>query len=327
MFSDLYARVYTDLLAIPVIKGRKTEKEKFAGGEYTTTVEAYISASGRAIQGATSHHLGQNFSKMFDIVFEHPETKEKQFAYQNSYGLTTRTIGVMIMVHGDNKGLVLPPNVACIQAIIVPCGLTVNTKPEERDRLLDSCRSLETTLKTAGVRAEGDYRDNYSPGWKFNHWELKGVPIRIELGPKDLSSNQLVAVRRDNGEKLTIPLGEVAVRFPALLKQIHESMFAKASKDMNDHVKVTKTWTEFGTSLDKNNLLLSPFCGDKECEGRIKDESARDESELEAGALAMGAKSLCFPFEQPEQIKPTDKCIHPDCKLKPKSYCLFGRSY
>lgn len=310
-----------------MIKGRKTEKEKFAGGDYTTTVEAYISASGRAIQGATSHHLGQNFSKMFDIVFEDPETKEKQYAYQNSYGLTTRTIGVMIMVHGDNKGLVLPPNVACIQAIVVPCGLTVNTKPEERDRLLESCRSLEATLKSAGIRAEGDYRDNYSPGWKFNHWELKGVPIRIELGPKDLSANQLVAVRRDNGEKSTIPLSEVTARLPALLKQIQESMFAKAKKDMDEHVKVAKSFAEFTQSLDKNNLLLSPFCGDKECEGRIKEDSARDESEIEAGALAMGAKSLCYPFEQPEPIKPTDKCIHPDCKLKPVSYCLFGRSY
>lgn len=323
----MYARIYTDLLAIPVVKGRKTEKEKFAGGDYTTTVEAYISASGRAIQGGTSHHLGQNFSKMFDVVYEDPNTKEKNYVYQNSYGLTTRTIGVMIMVHGDNKGLVLPPNVACIQAIIVPCGLTVNTKPEERDHLLDSCRSLEATLKTAGVRAEGDYRDNYSPGWKFNHWELKGVPIRIELGPKDLSAKQLVAVRRDNGDKITIPLNEAAVRLPALLKTIHESMFAKANKDLNDHIKLTKSWDEFGKALDKNNLLLSPFCGDKECEGRIKDESARTDSEIEAGALAMGAKSLCIPFEQPAPIVAADKCIHPVCTLKPKSYCLFGRSY
>lgn len=314
-------------MAVPVIKGRKTEKEKFAGGDYTTTVEAYISASGRAIQGATSHHLGQNFSKMFEIVYEHPETKEKEYAYQNSWGLTTRTIGVMIMVHADNKGLVLPPNIACIQAIIVPCGLTVNTKEEERNSLLKSCQDLETTLKSVSVRVEGDYRDNYSPGWKFNHWELKGVPIRIEIGPKDLSAKQLVAVRRDTGEKLTIPLAEVNTRIPTLLKQIHESMFAKANKDLQDHVKVTKNWSEFGKGLDTNCLLLSPFCGDEECEGRIKDESARDESEIEAGALAMGAKSLCIPFDQPAAIQASDKCIHPSCKNKPVSYCLFGRSY
>lgn len=309
------------------MKGRKTEKEKFAGGDYTTTVEAYISASGRAIQGATSHHLGQNFSKMFDIVFEDPETQQKQFAFQNSWGLTTRTIGVMVMVHGDNKGLVLPPSIATIQAIIVPCGVTVNTKADERDRLLNSCREVEATLSTVSVRTEGDYRDNYSPGWKFNHWELKGVPIRIEIGPKDLSAKQLVAVRRDNGDKLTIPLADIKQRIPALLAEIQKSMLAKATKDLNDHIKTTKIWTEFCKSLDTNCLLLSPFCGDKECEGRIKAESARDESEIEAGALAMGAKSLCIPFDQPTKIEANDKCIHHACNNKPASYCLFGRSY
>lgn len=310
-----------------MIKGRKTEKEKFAGGDYTTTVEAYISASGRAIQGATSHHLGQNFSKMFDIVFEHPETKEKQYAFQNSWGLTTRTIGVMIMVHGDNKGLVLPPNIASIQAIIVPCGITVNTSQEDRDKLFESCKSLEQTLKQSKVRAEGDYRDNYSPGWKFNHWELKGVPIRLELGPKDISSKQVVAVRRDTSDKLTIPLSEISQRIPALLEEIHKSMLAKAQREMDDHVKVTSNWTEFQKALDKNYLLLSPFCGDKDCEGRIKDESARDQSEIEAGALAMGAKSLCSPFEQPARIGASDKCIHPACAKPPVAYTLFGRSY
>lgn len=327
MFSDLYERVYTDLLAVPVLKGRKTTKEKFAGGDYTTTIEAYISASGRAIQAATSHHLGQNFSKMFDIVYEHPETKEKMYVYQNSWGLTTRSIGVMIMVHGDNKGLVLPPNVASIQAIIVPCGLTVNTKPEERDDLLNNCRALETELKSIGVRAEGDYRDNYSPGWKFNHWELKGVPIRIEVGPKDLSQKQLVAVRRDSGEKITIPLNDIKSRIPAILKQIHESLFAKADKDFKEHIKQTKQWSEFLKALDKNYLLLSPFCGDPECETLIKKDSTRDDNELEAGALAMGAKSLCIPFDQPAAIQSSDKCIYPSCTKKPQSYCLFGRSY
>lgn len=323
----MYARIYTDLLAVPVIKGRKTTKEKFAGGDYTTTVEAYISASGRAIQGGTSHHLGQNFSKMFDIVFEDPETHEKQYAYQNSWGLTTRTIGVMIMVHGDNKGLVLPPSIACIQAIIVPCGITVSTKDAERENLQKACDELESTLLASSVRAEGDYRDNYSPGWKFNHWELKGVPIRIEIGPKDLSAKQLVAVRRDTGEKITIPLADVAARIPALLTEIQNNLLAKATKDLTDNIKQTKNFGDFCKALDKNALLLSPFCGDEECEGRIKAESARDESEIEAGALAMGAKSLCIPFDQPAKIDAGDKCIHPTCKNKPLSYCLFGRSY
>ena len=350
---DLYAKVYTDLLAIPVVKGRKTEKEKFAGGDYTTTVEAYISASGRAIQGATSHHLGQNFSKMFDIIYEDPETQTKQYVYQNSWGITTRTIGVMVMVHADNQGLVLPPNVACIQVIffvlqilsnqsffytniafillkviIVPCGITVNMSEADRQTLLNSCKELEKSLLNVKVKAEGDYRDNYSPGWKFNHWELKGVPIRIELGPKDLKANQFVAVRRDTGEKITIKRDMATSNIPDLLKTIHTSMYNKADKDMKDHTKITKEWTEFCTFLDAKNIIMSPFCGDSECEEKIKADSARDDTEnLEPGAPAMGAKSLCIPFDQPAEIAATDKCVHPACKNKPKFYTLFGRSY
>ncbi|KAH8417636.1 hypothetical protein KR222_003170 [Zaprionus bogoriensis] len=323
---DRYAQIYTDLLAIPVVKGRKTEKEKFAGAVYTTTVEAFISASGRAIQGATSHHLGQNFSKMFEIVFEDPETQQKQYVYQNSWGLTTRTIGVMIMVHADNQGLVLPPNVASIQAIVVPCGITVSTKDDERAELLGACKELEKRLVGAGVRCEGDYRDNYSPGWKFNHWELKGVPLRIELGPKDLKAKQVVAVRRDNGEKLTIALADLEKKIPALLVTIHENMLAKAQTDLTTHTKLVKAWPDFCNLLEQKNLLLSPFCGDMDCEDKIKADSARGE-EAEPGAPAMGAKSLCIPFDQPAPIADNDKCINPGCKNKPKFYTLFGRSY
>ena len=161
---DLYRRVYEELLAVPVVRGRKTEKEKFAGGDYTTTCEAYIHAAGRAIQGATSHHLGQNFSKMFELTFESPDTGEKQYVYQNSWGITTRTIGVMVMVHADNNGLVLPPRVACLQVVIVPCGLTNNLKDEDRKTLYDECKQYETCLKEAGVKVKADLRENYSPG-------------------------------------------------------------------------------------------------------------------------------------------------------------------
>lgn len=323
---DLYALVYTHLLAIPVVKGRKTEKEKFAGGDYTTTVEAFISASGRAIQGATSHHLGQNFSKMFEIVYEDPETQQKKYVYQNSWGITTRTIGVMIMVHADNQGLVLPPHVACIQAIVVPCGITVNTKDDERAQLLDACKALEKRLVGGGVRCEGDYRDNYSPGWKFNHWELKGVPLRLEVGPKDLKAQQLVAVRRDTGEKITIPLADVEKKIPALLETIHESMLNKAQEDMTSHTKKVTNWTDFCGFLEQKNILLAPFCGEISCEDKIKADSARGE-EAEPGAPAMGAKSLCIPFDQPAPIAASDKCINPSCTNKPKFYTLFGRSY
>lgn len=277
--------------------------------------------------GGTSHHLGQNFSKMFEIIYEDPETKDKKYVYQNSWGFTTRSIGVMIMVHADNKGLVLPPNVASIQAIIVPCGLTVNTKPEDKTELLNACKSLEMTLKGAAVRAEGDYRDNYSPGWKFNHWELKGVPIRIEIGPKDLKAQQLIAVRRDNGDKLTIPLNEVTTKIPALLANIHSSMFNKAKKEFDDHISLVHSWNDFVGGLAKKYLLLAPFCGDETCEKYIKDESANSEADTEVGALAMGAKSLCIPFDQPKSLEANAKCIHPKCTLKPMAYTLFGRSY
>lgn len=270
----MYASVYEDLLAIPVRRGRKTEKEKFAGADFTTTVEAFVSASGRSIQGATSHHLGQNFSRMFDIIYEDPVTQEKRYVYQNSWGMTTRTVGVMIMVHGDDKGLVLPPRVASVQAMIVPCGITVTSSEADRSALQCSCTQLEQMLVAADIRAEGDYRDNYSPGWKFNHWELKGVPVRIELGPKDMRAEQLVLVRRDTGEKITVRRAEAVTKIAELLEQIQASLFAKARKDFDDHLKVTKDWTEFCHSLEQKNVLLSPFCGDKVCEGRIKDDSA-----------------------------------------------------
>lgn len=324
---DLYAKVYTDLLAIPVVKGRKTEKEKFAGGDYTTTVEAYISASGRAIQGATSHCLGQNFSKMFDIVYEHPETKEKEYVYQNSWGITTRTIGVMIMVHADNQGLVLPPHVACIQTIIVPCGITANTTDDERKSLYDSCKELEATLVSAGVRCEGDYRDNYSPGWKYNHWELKGVPIRVELGFKDLQNKQFVAVRRDSGDKITVTRNNAVKDIKNLLETIHTSMYQRAQKDLQDHLKVSKNWEEFLQLLEMKNIIMSPFCGETPCEDNIKADSAREDAEAEPGSPSMGAKSLCIPFEQPANIGGNEKCIHPSCNRLAKYYCLFGRSY
>ncbi|KAI4469093.1 prolyl-trna synthetase [Holotrichia oblita] len=324
---DLYAKIYTDLLAIPVIKGRKTEKEKFAGGNYTYTVEAFVSASGRAIQGATSHHLGQNFSKIFDIIYEDPETKEKKYIYQNSWGLTTRTIGVMIMVHADNQGLVLPPRVASVQIVIVPCGISVNLSDEDRNKLQDACYQLEKELNDADVRVKGDYRDNYSPGWKFNHWELKGVPIRIELGPKDIKTQQLVAVRRDTGDKITIKRSTAVADLKKLLEDIQFNLYTKASKDLLSHTVVTTQWSEFVSALDKKNIIVSPFCGQIPCEDNIKKDSTRDDADADPNAPSMGAKSLCIPDEQPAPIKDSDKCIHPACKNKPLFYALFGRSY
>jgi prolyl-tRNA synthetase len=171
---DLYRRVYEELLAVPVIKGQKSENEKFAGGLRTTTVEGFIPTTGRGIQGATSHCLGQNFSKMFDINVENPNIAgEKLFVWQNSWGLSTRSIGVMVMVHGDDKGLVMPPMVSQIQVVIIPCGITVNTADAEKTAIHGKVMEAETALREIGVRAKADLRDTYSPGWKFNQYELK----------------------------------------------------------------------------------------------------------------------------------------------------------
>jgi prolyl-tRNA synthetase len=170
--------VYEELLAVPVIPGVKSEKEKFAGGLYTTTVEGFVPTTGRGIQGATSHSLGQNFSKMFDISVEDPNKKgERLFAWQNSWGLSTRVIGVMVMVHGDNQGLVLPPRVASIQVVVVPCG--VNDANQEQ--VYKECDNVATELKKGGIRAKADLRDTYLPGWKFNYWEQKVGPVNIHI--------------------------------------------------------------------------------------------------------------------------------------------------
>ncbi|XP_058656694.1 bifunctional glutamate/proline--tRNA ligase isoform X6 [Ammospiza caudacuta] len=322
---DLYARVYEDLLAIPVVKGRKTEKEKFAGGDYTTTLEAFISASGRAIQGATSHHLGQNFSKMFEIVFEDPKKPgEKQFAYQNSWGITTRTIGVMTMIHGDNMGLVLPPRVACIQVVIIPCGITNSLSEEDREALLKKCNEYRSRLLAVSIRVRADLRDNYSPGWKFNHWELKGVPVRVEVGPRDMKSQQFVAVRRDTGQKLTLSEHEAEEKLKQILEEIHVNLYSRASEDLKSHMVVASNMEDFQKELDSGKIVQIPFCGEIECEDWIKKTTARDQ-DLEPGAPSMGAKSLCIPFQPLCELQPGARCV---CGKNPaKFYTLFGRSY
>ncbi|XP_034413643.1 bifunctional glutamate/proline--tRNA ligase isoform X3 [Cyclopterus lumpus] len=322
---DLYARVYEELMAIPVVKGRKTEKEKFAGGDYTTTVEAFISASGRAIQGATSHHLGQNFAKMFEIMFEDPKKPgEKQLVFQNSWGITTRTIGVLTMVHGDNMGLVLPPRVACLQVVVIPCGITASLPEQEKEAVLTQCSKYMKRLLDAGVRVKTDLRDNYSPGWKFNHWELKGVPIRLEVGPKDMQQRQCVAVRRDSGAKVTIPEAEVEKRLVALLEDIQNSLFNKASDDLKRNMVSADTIEQFQSELDQNKIVQIPFCGGIECEDWIKKITAKDQ-DLEPGAPSMGAKSLCIPFSPLKTLQPGQMCV--SGKEPAQYYTLFGRSY
>ncbi|GMT26996.1 hypothetical protein PFISCL1PPCAC_18293, partial [Pristionchus fissidentatus] len=323
---DLYAGIYEELMAIPVVKGRKSEKEKFAGGDFTTTVEAYVPVNGRGIQGATSHYLGQNFSKMFDIGFE-GEKGKREFAYQNSWGLSTRTIGAMVMVHGDDSGLVLPPRIAATQVIALPVGITASTSDEERDRLVKATKEAVDALVEVDVRADSDLRDNYSPGWKFNHWELKGVPIRMEIGPKDLAAGQATLVIRFDGSKQAVPLKDLPTRIPAILEEIHHKMYQKVLDHRNSHMKTVKDFGEFRKHLDQKFILHAPFCGRPECEENVKKDSQRDDLvDVAAGSALMGAKTLCIPLEQPSEPLGS-KCIHSDCKEAPKAFALFGRSY
>eukprot|EP00798_Chlamydomonas_sp_ICE-L_P007522 gene7522-669_t len=311
---ELYRRVYEELLAVPVTRGRKSAKEQFAGAFFTTTVEAYVPETGRGIQGATSHCLGQNFSKMFGIEFE-TEDKSKAHAWQNSWGMTTRTIGVMIMTHGDDKGLVLPPRVAPQQVVIIPIP-KASTPEDVQKAMLDRTDALKAALVSAGVRVVTDTRDNYTPGWKYNHWELKGLPLRCELGPKDMENEAVVLARRDTGAKEVVPWAEVATRVPILLEEIQASMLKSATERYNAALETVHTWDEFMAALDRRHMCLVPWADEPEVEEDVKKRSASGE--------AMGAKSLCIPFDQPELPEGT-LCF---ASGKPaKNWVLFGRSY
>lgn len=322
---DLYRQVYEDVLAVPVIKGIKSEKEKFSGGLYTTTVEGFIPTTGRGIQGATSHCLGQNFSKMFGIRFEN-ENKEMTFAWQNSWGLTTRTIGVMVMTHGDDKGLVLPPRVAAIQVVIVPCGITAKHTPADQEALNKHIYALTEKLEKTGLKVKADMRDTYSPGYKYNHWEMKGVPVRLEVGPRDVASGQVVAVRRDTGTKEPLETAKISELLPALLEKIQNDMFQRAKQVRDERLKIVENWKDFVPALDAKCLVLAPWCEEVKCEEQIKDRSAAASEPTDDKAPSMGAKTLCIPFDQGLAGKSIGhKCIN--CDAKAKRWTLFGRSY
>lgn len=334
---DLYRRVYVELLAVPVVPGVKSEKEKFAGGYYTTTVEGFVPTTGRGIQGGTSHCLGQNFSKMFNISVEDPNASKevvgkpegRLHVWQNSWGLSTRTIGVMVMVHGDDKGLVMPPRVSQIQVVIIPCGISVKTTPEERQRIEGACAAAEQELLAAGVRAKADLRDLYSPGWKFNNWELKGVPLRMEIGPKDLEKESRLLVRRDTGVKASVAAAGIVGEIKTLLDTIHNDMYAKADAEYTSRRKKVTEWSNFTRELNGKNHVVIPWCEVEECEDAIKERSARVAEEGEAQderAPSMGAKSLCIPFDQ-EQFGSIVGLKCPQCEREAKRWTMFGRSY
>eukprot|EP00742_Colponemidia_sp_Colp-10_P011805 GILJ01013180.1.p1 GENE.GILJ01013180.1~~GILJ01013180.1.p1 ORF type:complete len:837 (+),score=181.59 GILJ01013180.1:1-2511(+) len=334
---ELYGSVYEKLLAVPVIPGVKTEKERFAGGFNTTTVETFIPSVGRGCQGATSHNLGQNFGKMFDIAFEDPTKSDgsKQIPWQNSWGLTTRTIGVMTMVHGDNIGLVLPPRVAQVQVVIVPVGITAKFTPEAKKAHLDTASKLESDLRAAGIRCRADLRDNYSPAWRFNCWELKGVPIRIELGPNEIKDKKLMLCLRYNGTKAPVEWdANVGTTIKAQLEAIQEAMFQKAKAESISLTREVTEWKDFVPNLNAKCRILAPWCGSRECEDNVKKISAEESKALTEGkederAPSMGAKSLCIPYDQPRANEPIENftCICKGCTKKASKWVLWGRSY
>jgi len=297
---SVYKKIFEELYAVPVIEGTKSEKEKFAGADFTTSVETFL-PSGKAIQGATSHHLGQNFSKAFDINFLDKDSK-KQFGWQNSWGITTRSIGVMIMMHSDDKGLVLPPRVAPTQIVIVPIIFE-----DSKDKVLGKTKEIAKQLKNFDV--EIDDRDSYSPGWKFNEWEMKGVPIRIEIGPKDVAKNQAILVRRDTGEKKIVKISEIKNVVIKMLEDIQTNLFNKAKKFMDSSIVKIDNFKDFVKAIKDKKMVKAQWCGCPECEEKLKDKSG-------------GAKSLNIPFVQP---KVSGKCIF--CDKEAKVIALFAKSY
>ncbi len=296
---EIYSEMIENLLAIPVVKGDKTESEKFSGAENTFTIETMMH-DGRALQTATSHYFGQNFTKAFDITYQNKEGKQ-DYPYQTSWGSTTRLIGAVIMAHGDNRGLKLPPKVAPIQVIIVPVAMHKEGVKQKAQELYESLNE--------NYRVKVDLRDNYTPGYKFNEWELKGVPVRIEIGPRDIENGQCVVVRRDNSEKIIIKLEELNTKLNEILEDIQKNMYENCKKTLLEKTTIATNLEEFERNMNENQgFIKAMWCGDEACESKIKELT--------------GAKSRCIPFEQ-EHI--SDKCVC--CGKTANKMVIWGRQY
>ena len=299
MMLDIYVDVAENLLALPVLKGVKTESEKFAGAEYTYTIETLMH-DGRALQSGTSHYFGQKFSKPFNVKFQNRDGKE-EYVYQTSWGISTRFIGAIIMAHGDNRGLKLPPRVAPIQAVIVPIA-------QHKEGVLDRANELLKEL-SKDYRVKLDDRDQVSPGFKFNDWEMRGVPVRIELGPRDIENNKCIVVRRDTSEKIEVSLNELQTKLNDILEEIQTNMFNMVKENTTKRTTIALNMDEFKHNLEVNQgYIKAMWCGDADCEEKIHDET--------------GAKSRCIPFNE-EHL--SDVCVY--CG-KPAKYMVFwGRQY
>lgn len=296
---DVYADVIENLLAIPVLKGQKTKKEQFAGAEATYTVETLMH-DGRALQGGTSHYFGQNFTKAFDVKFQNKDG-EQEYAYQTSWGISTRLIGAVIMAHGDNRGLKLPPNVAPIQVVIVPIA-------QQKENVLEENKKLNEKLSKK-FRTKLDDRDNYSVGYKFNDWEMRGVPVRLEMGPRDIENEQVTLVRRDTQEKMIVKINEVEEKISELLEGIQKSMYEACKQRLKEKTTIALNMEELKKNLDENQgYVKTMWCGNQECEDKVKELT--------------GAPSRCMPFEQ-EHL--SDKCVC--CGKEAKHMVVWGRQY
>lgn len=296
---EIYNDVAEKLLAIPTIKGIKTEKEKFAGAEETYTIETMM-YDGKALQSATSHYFGQNFSKPFEMKFQNREGKE-EYAYQTSWGCSTRLIGAIIMAHGDNRGLKIPPKIAPIQVVIVPIA-------QHKEGVLEKANELFNDLNKK-FRAKLDDRDNYSTGYKFNDWEMRGIPVRIEIGPRDIENGVCVVCRRDTAEKQTVELNKLDETIESLLVDIHNNMYNDCKKRLEERTTIACNLEEFENQINtKQGFIKAMWCGDVACEEKIKELTA--------------AKSRCMPFKQ-ENL--SDVCVC--CGRKATKMVVWGRQY
>lgn len=295
---NIYEEFSRNILAIPMFTGRKSEKEKFAGAKETYSIEAMMQ-DGKSLQSGTSHYFGNSFAEAFDIKYLDKDGKLKA-PYQTSWGVSTRLIGAVIMTHGDQRGLCLPPAIAPVQAVIIPVAM-------HKDGVLDKCREVYIALKSV-ARVKLDDRD-FTPGWKFNEYEMKGVPVRIEIGPRDIENGVATVARRDKTEeKFTIRLDDIATELPKLLADIQTNMYNKALAFRDSHVKIVSDTAELKDAVDSGNFALGMWCGDRECEDKIKEIT--------------GASTRNMPFDQ---TPCGDKCVC--CGKKATKKIYFGKAY
>lgn len=295
---NVYANFLEDFLAIPVIIGQKTEKEKFAGAKATYTIESLMH-DGKALQSGTSHNFGDGFAKAFNIQYTDKNSK-RQYVHQTSWGMTTRVIGALIMVHGDNSGLVLPPKVAPTQVIVIPIA-------QHKEGVIEKAKELQGRISSV-ARVKIDVSDKM-PGWKFSEYEMKGIPVRVEIGPKDIEKNQAVLVRRDTREKTVVSLDSLEENITKLLEEIQQSLYKKALENRNEKTYEAKTMNELiQLTEQKQGFIKAMWCKDQACEEKMKEE--------------VGLTSRCIPFEQ-EQID--EKCIC--CGRKAEAMVYWGKAY